>query len=244
MKQLLNIFNICVHCVIAILLSCQVSFASKLTKEEISKIIISESYKSKSVKPEIALAVAEIESSFRPDVISPKGAVGVMQIMPLTAKSVFNVPRYQLFDPEVNIRLGVQFLDQLIEKYDGEIHFALSHYNGGSKVGNSPNLRIIPATKPYVKKVLIAAKRHQKLLANLDAPTQQQPREYASRGQLKITGKNLETSLKEAEYWLNKAKMSGYRKGYRFNKNNSELKRLHQKMEDNRKVFRQFLENG
>ena len=99
MKQLLHIFNICVHCVIAILLSCQVSFASKLTKEEISKIIISESYKSKSVKPEIALAVAEIESSFRPDVISPKGAVGVMQIMPLTAKSVFNVPRYQLFDP-------------------------------------------------------------------------------------------------------------------------------------------------
>ena len=61
-----------------------------------------------------------MSQAFAPDVISPKGAVGVMQIMPLTAKSVFNVPRYQLFDPEVNIRLGVQFLDQLIGKYDGK----------------------------------------------------------------------------------------------------------------------------
>ena len=61
MKQLLNIFNICV------IVSSQFLSPSELaalTKEEISKIIISESYKSKSVKPEIALEVAEIGQAF------------------------------------------------------------------------------------------------------------------------------------------------------------------------------------
>ncbi len=128
------------------------SLAASWSKEDIQQIIISESRKSKYVTPALALAVAEIESGFRADPISSKGAVGVMQIMPLTAKSVFNVPRFQLFDPVINIRLGVRFLDQLIVRYHGRIDLALSHYNGGSKVGKWPNARIIPATRPYVKK--------------------------------------------------------------------------------------------
>jgi len=244
MKQLLRIFKICLHGIIALLLSSQVTFASVWTKERITNVIISESFKSRSVKPEIALAVAEIESGFRPDAISSKGAIGVMQIMPLTAKSVFNVPRYQLFDPELNIRLGVQFLDQLIDQYNGEIHFALSHYNGGSRVGSLPNARIIPATKKYVKKVLVAAKRHKKSLANIETTAWKQPREHASYSYQKIISKELQPSLREAEYWLNKARVSGRKKGYRFNNSNSALKRLHQKMEENRQIFRQFLENG
>jgi len=77
-----------------------------------------------------------------------------MQIMPHTALLEFGVKRNKLFNPRVNIRLGVQFLDRLIKKYKGDVGIALSHYNGGSAVGRWPNVKIIPATYSYVIKVL------------------------------------------------------------------------------------------
>ena len=82
-----------------------------------------------------------------------------MQIMPKTALSVFNVKRDKLFIPEINIKLGVKFLDDLIEKYKGNVDIALSHYNGGSAVGKWPNVKIIPVTYPYVLKVLKYSKK-------------------------------------------------------------------------------------
>ena len=222
----------------------QVSFAENWTKKKIIQTIISESQKSKFVRPEIALAVAEVESGFRPDPISSKGAIGVMQIMPLTAQSVFNVPRYKLFDPEINIQLGVKFLDQLIEQYHGEIHYALSHYNGGSRVGSFPNSRIIPATRSYVQKVHLAAKRYQKSLASLKTPIWQKKNIFPPSQNFSGNNKGLKASLKEAEYWLEKAKVSNISGGnYLFTKR-FELTHLHNKMQNNRRVFRDFLKNG
>ena len=167
-----------------------------------------------------------------------------MQIMPLTAKSVFNVPRYKLFDPEINIRLGVKFLDQLIEQYHGEIHYALSHYNGGSRVGSFPNSRIIPATRSYVQKVHTAAKRHQKSLASLKTPIWQKKNIFPPSHNFSGTNKGLNASLKEAEYWLEKAKLSNVSGGNYIVKKRFELTHLHNKMQNNRKVFRDFLKNG
>jgi hypothetical protein len=77
-----------------------------------------------------------------------------MQIMPRTALLEFGVKRKDLFNPKINISLGVKFLDSLIKKYRGNIGIALSHYNGGSAVGKWPKVKIIPATYPYVEKVL------------------------------------------------------------------------------------------
>ena len=77
-----------------------------------------------------------------------------MQIMPLTALMEFGIEKSKLFDPKINIKIGVKFLDNLIKKYKGNISIALSHYNGGSAVGKWPNLKIIPATYPYIVKVL------------------------------------------------------------------------------------------
>ena len=102
--------------------------------DRIEQAIIQESLKSKFVSPSLALAVAETESSFRPHVVSHAGAVGVMQIMPATAYDMYKVKQEALFDPQTNIRIGVQFLDHLIKKYNGRIDLALSHYNGGSRV--------------------------------------------------------------------------------------------------------------
>jgi len=101
----------------------------------------------------LALAVAHAESNFDPWAESTKGARGVMQIMPATARGEYGIDADTLWDPGINVRLGLHFLGRLIERYGGRVDWALSHYNGGSAVGHFAPPRIIPATRPYVRKV-------------------------------------------------------------------------------------------
>ena len=124
------------------------------SKSYIKMLLIENARKSSYVTPALALAIAEVESSFRSNAVSSKGAIGVMQIMPRTALLEFGVQEKDLFNPIINIKIGVKFLDDLIKKYKGDIGIALSHYNGGSAVGRWPNVKIIPATYSYVLKVL------------------------------------------------------------------------------------------
>lgn len=110
----------------------------------------------------LALAVAHTESNFDPMAESPKGARGVMQIMPATAKGEYDISPDRLWDPRTNIRLGLHFLGRLIRRYQGRIDLALSYYNGGSAVGKIPNARVIPATRKYVRKVQRLQGRYRK----------------------------------------------------------------------------------
>lgn len=102
----------------------------------------------------LALAVAHAESNFDPRALSDKGARGVMQVMPATAKGEYGLHPDLLWDPRVNVRVGLHFLRRLIQRYRGRTDFALSWYNGGSSVGDPPVARVIPATRGYVQKVL------------------------------------------------------------------------------------------
>ena len=101
----------------------------------------------------LALAVAHAESNFDARALSAKGARGVMQIMPATARDEYAIQPSLLWDPKVNIRLGLHFLSRLLRRYGGRVDLALSYYNGGSAVGDLPRARIIPATFRYVRKV-------------------------------------------------------------------------------------------
>ncbi len=105
------------------------------------------------IAPALALAVAHAESDFDPTVRSHKGARGVMQIMPRTAWEEYGITPGQLWQPRLNIRLGLHFPRRLLHRYRGRTDLALSYYNGGSAVGDLPRARIIPATYPYVRKV-------------------------------------------------------------------------------------------
>lgn len=145
---------------IAILSACPASASRFDQSDYIKSMIIQEALKSKYVSPSLALAVAETESSFRPHVVSHKGAIGVMQIMPATAKGVFSVHPDRLYQPRLNIQLGIRFLDDLIAAYDGRIDLALSHYNGGSRVTHTNPPSIIPSTRGYVLKVLSRAQHY------------------------------------------------------------------------------------
>jgi soluble lytic murein transglycosylase-like protein len=139
---------------IIIILLASVANAKSYNRPYIKMLLIENARLSEYVTPALAIAVAKVESDLRPDAISHKGAIGVMQIMPRTGLLEFGVKRKDLFNPIINIKIGVKFLDQLIKKYRGNIGVALSHYNGGSAVGIWPNVKIIPATYPYVVKVL------------------------------------------------------------------------------------------
>lgn len=101
----------------------------------------------------LALAVAHAESFFDARAISDKGARGVMQIMPATSRGEYGVPPDQLWNARLNVRIGLHFLRRLIERYGGRVDLALSHYNGGSAVGEGRAARVIPATRPYVDRV-------------------------------------------------------------------------------------------
>ena len=139
---------------IIIILSASVANAKSYNRPYIKMLLIENARLSEYVTPALAIAVAKVESNLRSDAVSNKGAIGVMQIMPRTGLLEFGVKRKDLFNPIINIKIGVKFLDQLIKKYRGNIGVALSHYNGGSAVGIWPNVKIIPATYPYVVKVL------------------------------------------------------------------------------------------
>jgi soluble lytic murein transglycosylase-like protein len=113
-----------------------------------------------SVSVPLALAVARAESDFNPNAESHKGARGVMQVMPATSLGEYGIHPDLLWDPRVNIRLGLHFLGRLIRRYRGRVDLALSYYNGGSAVGEWPRARVIPVTAPYVRKVLELRRRY------------------------------------------------------------------------------------
>ena len=147
--------NLKYFAIVLILMSPLLAFASyDHTKDEIKEFIVDEANR-QGIEPALALAIAKVESDFDANALSHAGAKGVMQIMPATAEKVFGVSRYKLYDANINIVLGLRFIKQLLNTYNQRVDIALSHYNGGSAVKDKyGRLRVIPATKNYVHKVL------------------------------------------------------------------------------------------
>ncbi|HXB69426.1 MAG TPA: lytic transglycosylase domain-containing protein [Candidatus Acidoferrales bacterium] len=105
-----------------------------------------------SVEPKLLRAVIERESGFRPCAVSPKGAQGLMQLMPDTAGQL---GVEDAFDPKQNIDGGARFLKQLLDKYKGDLPLALGAYNAGpSTVDQTGKVPDIPETRDYVAAIL------------------------------------------------------------------------------------------
>jgi soluble lytic murein transglycosylase len=86
------------------------------------------------LEPDFILALIEVESRFRTKAISPMGAVGLMQILPTTARVVArqSIQKEHLFNPELNLKLGMEYLGMLREKYQGKSpYFPIAAYNIG-----------------------------------------------------------------------------------------------------------------
>jgi soluble lytic murein transglycosylase-like protein len=82
--------------------------------------------------PELAFRMVKLESNFNPRAISKVGAVGLVQLMPSTAR-LFDksVDREDLFNPEINARIGFRYMRRLIGLYKGDVRLALLAYNLG-----------------------------------------------------------------------------------------------------------------
>jgi soluble lytic murein transglycosylase-like protein len=108
-------------------------------------------------------AVITAESGYNPNAISKKGAAGLMQLMPDTAK------RYGVgnsFDPAQNVRGGAQYLRDLLKMFDNNLELAVAAYNAGEKAVMNNGNRIPPyrETLAYVPKVMKLHKKYQSIL--------------------------------------------------------------------------------
>ncbi len=105
------------------------------------------------LNPELLKAVIRQESAFYPCVVSDKGAMGLMQLMPDTV-DLFKVG--DPFDPARNIEAGARYLKQLLARFKGDLKLALAAYNAGpEKVdGAKPSVPDIPETRDYVDQIV------------------------------------------------------------------------------------------
>ena len=103
------------------------------------------------LSPDLIKAVAMVESALRPDAVSPKGAMGLMQLMPATAEQ-YGVD--DPFDPDQSLRAGGALIRDLLDQFDGDLTLALAAYNAGPgavrRYGGVPAYR---ETREYVRKV-------------------------------------------------------------------------------------------
>lgn len=107
--------------------------------------------------PALVRAVIQAESAFDPRAESPKGAMGLMQLMPETAVSL-NVTNP--YDPDQNISGGVRHLRYLLDRFSGDVRLALAAYNAGeSRVMRDKRVPAITETREYVKKVMLLYKQ-------------------------------------------------------------------------------------
>jgi len=116
---------------------------------------INQHARNQQIAADLVRAVIQVESAFNPVAVSPKGAMGLMQLMPATARELGVA---NPFDPDQNIRGGVTYLKRLLDRYNGNVELALAAYNAG--MGNVEKYGDVPPfkeTKNYVKKITGAA---------------------------------------------------------------------------------------
>ncbi len=103
------------------------------------------------VDPNLVRAVIKVESNFDSNAVSSKGAMGLMQLMPATAREL-NVKNP--FDPDQNVDAGVRHLRHLLDNYNGDVRLTLAAYNAGSNaVARSAGVPHYAETQNYVRRI-------------------------------------------------------------------------------------------
>jgi soluble lytic murein transglycosylase len=134
------------------------------------------------VDPYLVAAVINVESDFRTDVVSPAGAVGLMQVKPATARPIAQAAGMKgrmtvsaLSDPDTNVRVGTLYLAELLARYNGEVVLALAAYNAGMgnadiwaaewarNHGRLSDTIDFPETAHYVDEVVAQAEAYRRL---------------------------------------------------------------------------------
>ncbi len=137
--------------------------------------------------PYLVAAVIREESRFRPEALSSKGAVGLMQLMPKTARWVADetgmsdFSEVNLYEPTINVSLGCWYLRHLLDCFDNSVPQALAAYNGGrgrvqrwlhegTWSGSPDDIPDIPAeeTRKFVRRVLFSHRLYREIYGRID----------------------------------------------------------------------------
>jgi soluble lytic murein transglycosylase-like protein len=120
------------------------------TPEEVDASIVMAAARH-NVDPNLVRAVVKVESNFNSNAVSNKGAMGLMQLMPSTAR-MLNVKNP--FDPQQNVDAGVRHLKSLLESYGGDVKLTLAAYNAGQgAVARSSGVPHFAETQNYVRRI-------------------------------------------------------------------------------------------
>src|SRR5215831_8176407 len=126
------------------------SQASGFTQREIDAAIGNAAARH-NVDANLVRALVKVESNFNPNAVSRKGAMGLMQLMPATARQLKVT---NPFNPEENVDAGVRHLKQLLESYGGDVKLSLAAYNAGQgSVARSGGVPHFAETRNYVKRI-------------------------------------------------------------------------------------------
>jgi len=126
------------------------SHGHQASAEEIDQSIVMAAARH-NVDPNLVRAVVKVESNFNSNAVSRKGAMGLMQLMPQTAR-LLKVKNP--FDPNQNVDAGVRHLKSLLESYNGDVNLTLAAYNAGEgAVRRSAGVPHIAETQDYVRKI-------------------------------------------------------------------------------------------
>ena len=116
------------------------------------------------VDPALVRAVIHAESAFKPGALSKRGAMGLMQLMPATAREM---GVRDSLSPEQNVHGGVRYLAWLLQKTSGDVRLATAAYNAGpGAVERYNGIPPYEETRTYVKRVAILHNRYRDALAN------------------------------------------------------------------------------
>lgn len=132
-------------------------YHDEINNYELALAIVQESYKKK-LDPYLIVAIMEVESDFRPDGVSIKGAKGLMQIKDDTAKYIavkenMNVSTNKINELLINVKLGISYYSYLLKKFDGNHKYTLIAYNLGVNKVYSLMTSKIDLPKSYYYKV-------------------------------------------------------------------------------------------
>lgn len=103
----------------------------------------------------LVASIVQVESRFAHNAVSPRGAVGLMQVLPSTGEHFGVASLDQLNDPHVNLDVGCRYLGRLIKDFDGDLERAVAAYNAGpATVARYNGVPPFRETRAYVRRVL------------------------------------------------------------------------------------------
>jgi Transglycosylase SLT domain len=122
------------------------------------------------VDPRLAKAMAAVESGYDRKAVSPQGAIGVLQLMPRFFCRDNEITPEMLFDPDINIRVGLTHFKSLLDKFNENVDLSLAAYNAGAKrvIDAGHTIPALEQTQNYIRKVKEAMDREDLDRSSLD----------------------------------------------------------------------------